>query len=77
MLEKSLEQKQLQLNNLETMLIDIESATENRNIVLVLNSVNEALRQAVGGSNALSKAEGVMNDVMDRIQESQEVNIFG
>ncbi|RTG83620.1 uncharacterized protein DC041_0008932 [Schistosoma bovis] len=73
-LEKSLEQKQLQLNNLETMLIDIESATENRNIVLVLNSVNEALRQAVGGSNALSKAEGVMNDVMDRIQESQEIS---
>ncbi|CAH8441146.1 unnamed protein product [Schistosoma intercalatum] len=73
-LEKSLEQKQLQLNNLETMLIDIESATENRNIVHVLNSVNEALRQAVGGSNALSKAEGVMNDVMDRIQESQEIS---
>ncbi|CAH8443739.1 unnamed protein product [Schistosoma haematobium] len=73
-LEKSLEQKQLQLNNLETMLIDIESATENRNIVLVLNSVNEALRQAVGGSNSLSKAEGVMNDVMDRIQESQEIS---
>ncbi|CAH8438399.1 unnamed protein product [Schistosoma turkestanicum] len=73
-LEKSLEQKQLQLNNLETMLIDIESATENRNIVLVLNSVNEALKQAVGGSNALSKAEDVVNDVMDRIQESQEIS---
>ncbi|KAK4472903.1 hypothetical protein MN116_004110 [Schistosoma mekongi] len=74
MLEKSLEQKQLQLHNLETMLVDIESATENRNIVRVLSTVNEALKQAVGGSDALSQAEGVVNDVMDRIQESQEIS---
>ncbi|KAH8854496.1 Charged multivesicular body protein isoform 1 [Schistosoma japonicum] len=73
-LEKSLEQKQLQLHNLETMLVDIESATENRNIVRVLSNVNEALKQAVGGSDALSQAEGVVNDVMDKIQESQEIS---
>ncbi|CAH8484814.1 unnamed protein product [Heterobilharzia americana] len=73
-IEKSLEQKQIQLNNLETMLLDLESATENRNIVRVLSSVNEALKHAVGGSDALSKAEGIVYDVMDRIHESQDIS---
>ncbi|VDQ07546.1 unnamed protein product [Trichobilharzia regenti] len=71
-LEKSLNQKQTQLNNLEKMLLDIQSAAENRNIVRVLGSVNEALKLAVGGSDALNKAEDIVSDVMESIHESQE-----
>ncbi|CAH8831091.1 unnamed protein product [Trichobilharzia szidati] len=73
-LEKSLDQKQTQLNNLERMLLDIQSAAENRNIVRVLGSVNEALKLAVGGSDALNKAEGIVTDVMESIHESQEIS---
>nr|CAH8828717.1 unnamed protein product [Trichobilharzia regenti] len=73
-LEKSLNQKQTQLNNLEKMLLDIQSAAENRNIVRVLGSVNEALKLAVGGSDALNKAEDIVSDVMESIHESQEIS---
>ena len=72
-LEKSLEQKRIQIQNLETMQLQIESATDNRSVLSVLSSASVALQRTTGGLEGITNAENTMNEVIDGIHESQEV----
>ncbi|CAL8079816.1 unnamed protein product [Calicophoron daubneyi] len=73
-LEKSLEMKQNQLQNLESMQLQIESASDNQTVLRALADSSRALQTKTGGAAGLAVVEETMNDVAESMQDSNELS---
>ncbi|TGZ66352.1 hypothetical protein CRM22_005353 [Opisthorchis felineus] len=73
-LEQNLEKKQCQLHNLEAMQLELESASDNQQVIHVLKDSGLALQQITGGGKGLAAVEDAMSDVAESVQESNELS---
>ncbi|KER21669.1 hypothetical protein T265_10058 [Opisthorchis viverrini] len=73
-LEQNLEKKQCQLHNLEAMQLELESASDNQQVIHVLKDSGRALQQLTGGDKGLAAVEDAMSEVAESVQESNELS---
>lgn len=73
-LEKSLASRQIHLQHLEAMHLQIDSASDNQTVLCALAASGRALQQITGGTDGLTKVEDTVHDIADSIQDSNEVS---